>query len=714
MLLPVLSAGLFVFGCYRHVQHRNLYNTDPNAFVSGAWMQLAAIHFFGAVVAFGGGVSAAVSGKISRGIPISVAVLGVAAFLAVPVIDPSASNQLMYPHPVPTTSIYIPMDDGVRLAADVFLPAGLNTTSGSERNTTNATSSDLNRAVPVVLQVMRFGRAFDVLYPYNKFSFLGSIDPRRAPGIGVDGAVAALINAGYAVVSIDVRGTGASFGRRGADLHPRELKDHSVLTDWAREQPWCNGTVALLGAGLDGTSVALAAARGASVNAVATVDSPADPYSDQTAPGGITCKGYIQFASSLSAAVERTGATLANIVSHEDYGWTAFALKKAVGSVSAVAGWENEAETIAASHSKNFDIAVLASASSGLYRDTTLATGKTRNLSYASIDAADRMAAGLSKYHVPLLAVAGFSSGRAAASATGLYNRGLPAGSQIVLGPWGGAGKTCFGTTAEECRTPQTTPAAHVVAFFDCTIRGQCATTDPITFFTTGDATNSWRTASAWPPTEGLTSTTLYLTPTALTGEKPTAGLVDFLVDQTATTGERSRWNTVRGLVGLPIVYTGSTHGRISFDSTPLTGSTIVVGSPLVTLSLEAVNGADIALFVYLEEVFADGRVTYVTEGQILASHQIITRMTNASIGHPEPFCRNYTNQARTQLAGPSIVELVLEPTAHRFSAGSQMRLALAGADTENFDTAKLNVAPQWKIHIGDSSISIPLQQLVG
>ncbi len=47
--------------------------------------------------------------------------------------------------------------------------------------------------------------------------------------------------AGYAVVSIDVRGTGASFGRWRAPWTPEERTDSREVVDWASRQPWSNG-----------------------------------------------------------------------------------------------------------------------------------------------------------------------------------------------------------------------------------------------------------------------------------------------------------------------------------------------------------------------------------------------------------------------------------------------------------------------------------------
>lgn len=54
-------------------------------------------------------------------------------------------------------------------------------------------------------------------------------------------------------------------------------------------------------------------------------------------------------------------------------------------------------------------------------------------------------------------------------------------------------------------------------------------------------------------------------------------------------------------------------------------------------------------------------------------------------------------------------VELLLEPVAYTFAAGSKIRVAFAGADQQNFDTKLLSTAPEWRVHFGETSIKLPV-----
>jgi hypothetical protein len=149
-----------------------------------------------------------------------------------------------------TSSLYVPMRDGVRIAIDVLLPRELR--SGQK--------------LPVIFKISSFGRA------------------------AVDGSIADedrfWVKHGFARVLIDERGTGASFGasRYGADT-VRDLYD---IVEWVVAQPWCNGRVGAIGVSVEGTaSELLAATNHPAVRAVAPWFSDYNYYTDLVRPGGM-------------------------------------------------------------------------------------------------------------------------------------------------------------------------------------------------------------------------------------------------------------------------------------------------------------------------------------------------------------------------------------------------------------------------------------------
>jgi len=151
---------------------------------------------------------------------------------------------------VQSSSLYVPMRDGARIAIDVLLPGGL---------------QDAQK-VPALLKIARFGRA------------------------SVDGSISEedrfWVQHGFARILIDERGTGASFGtsRYGTDTIP-DLYD---IVDWVVKQPWSNGRVGAMGISVEGTAAELLAATNhPAVRAVAPWFSDYNYYTDLVRPGGI-------------------------------------------------------------------------------------------------------------------------------------------------------------------------------------------------------------------------------------------------------------------------------------------------------------------------------------------------------------------------------------------------------------------------------------------
>ena len=125
------------------------------------------------------------------------------------------------------TSLYVPADDGVKLAVDVYRPAP-------------AGALDTSR-LPVIVTQSR-GEA-------------------RQSG-RASGDLLALVRHGYVWVAMDRRGNGASFGTSNGFVTPRDGLDEKAVIDWAAAQPWSNGETATYGASNHGLEQFVVAATG--------------------------------------------------------------------------------------------------------------------------------------------------------------------------------------------------------------------------------------------------------------------------------------------------------------------------------------------------------------------------------------------------------------------------------------------------------------------
>ena len=104
------------------------------------------------------------------------------------------------------------------------------------------------------------------------------------------------VSSGYAVVILDVRGSGSSEGGWEA-LSAREIKDVAWIIDhWIPEQPWSNGKVGMYGPSYMGITSYLAAGQGPEhLKAIFPVVGNADAYRDIFCQGGILEQEFMLF-----------------------------------------------------------------------------------------------------------------------------------------------------------------------------------------------------------------------------------------------------------------------------------------------------------------------------------------------------------------------------------------------------------------------------------
>jgi putative CocE/NonD family hydrolase len=118
---------------------------------------------------------------------------------------------------IATTSLYLPMRDGVRLAVKIERPA--------------------QNGKPVA------GR-FPVIWQHTLQIDRESNWAGRQPGLP---AMPELAKHGYVVVQVARRGNGQSFGERRGYHDRNEAQDAFEIVQWLAAQPWSNGSVGLYG-----------------------------------------------------------------------------------------------------------------------------------------------------------------------------------------------------------------------------------------------------------------------------------------------------------------------------------------------------------------------------------------------------------------------------------------------------------------------------------
>jgi hypothetical protein len=160
-----------------------------------------------------------------------------------------------------------------------------------------------------------------------------------------------------------------------------------------------------------------------------------------------------------------------------------------------------------------------------------------------------------------------------------------------------------------------------------------------------------------------------------------------YTVDFEATTGPYNRWWEMGAIEKKTVIYgdrASADRRLLTYTSPPLAEDTEITGYPVVTLYVTSTE-TDGAFFVYLEDVDENGRVTYVTEGQLRALHRKVS--TDDPPYRLQVPYHSFRQADAMPLVPGEVTELTfgLLPTSVLVKKGHRLRVALAGHDNGTF-----------------------------
>jgi hypothetical protein len=594
-------------------------------------------------------------------------------------------------------SDYLTLSDGTKLAYDVLLP------------TRKVTVTD--ESLPVLLMHTTYLRAmklvengrivFDELFdiPWFAKGFL-----RLRAWFKKDGHIGdmvfrtswlkRLLHHGYAIAVVERSGTGASGGILSPAFADVAVEIDEVL-NWVAAQSWCDGTIGMFGTSMVAMAQYAAASAGNPyLKAILPVASSFDMYGSVVYPGGVNCTG---FGRTLSGSTEVLERMIVPVDSDPDGDQLARILE------------QRRERSLRDVSAQGFSLAP--------YRDSDNPYLQERRLwrDVGLYDLLDR----INGSRVAVYNSAGWYDLFTRDSL--LWHANLTTPRRLHVRPLfhndlGKSGADLdFGAEAHR--------------WFDYWLKGidnGIMDEPPIRYYVVGAPKGTaWRTAEQWPPPDaqrtrfylagGRSGSVDSVNDGFLRTQSPddVDGADVYTVDYSTTSGADARWSAVVKDGKYP-AQRANDEKALTYTTAPLERDLEIIGHPVAHLWFTA-EVPDLDLFVYLEEVDAQGNVEYITEGNLRASHRAVGEAPFDNLGLP--FHRSYEEDLAPIPAGePSELVFDLLPTAKRFRPGTRIRASVACADADNFDTPVLDPAPRVQLLrdvIHASFVELPLLPVI-
>lgn len=539
-------------------------------------------------------------------------------------------------------SYYLPMRDGVRIAIGLWFPGGKVPTGKA----------------PVLLIQTRYGRAG--IYGHNE-----------------DGRYEDFRKAGYVVAVVDTRGSTASFGTRDVEMGPDEIRDMDELIRHFQTRPWSNGQVIAAGLSYMADTADLATGSPAHLTGAIVRESDFDIYRDLITPGGVANDFMLDLWGDETLRRDTGKSVDPNSP-----------LDCAARVQDCPALWPRLQPV-----DEDPDYKLVREAFAGRkrwtpadYRNADFRDDKGLN-GYRLFDSSPAAHLdAIRREKVPVLYWGSWMDAGTADAAIARYRAAPEVPTQVIItaNNHGGEQSTDPFFPGENPPMPSFDDQVAKMLSFAAQVRAGEPTGRSIHYYVLGART--FRDTTVWPP-EGIELHRFSLAGGhALAAARPgAAGSDRYGVDFKATTGQATRWSTQ---IDAPAAYPDRREADsklLVYTSAPFDRDMELAGQPDVDLHMTA-QTKDPAVFVYLEDVAPDGRVTYLDEGELRAIDRKIA--DPKTLPYPlDPPQHSYDRaDALPVVPGQRFdIKIPLFPVAALIRKGHSVRIAIAGADADTF-----------------------------
>lgn len=584
-------------------------------------------------------------------------------------------------------SKYVAIRDGTRLAVDIYHP----TKDGVRAQ----------KKLPTLVWMTWYRRAN--LLPDGSVRSLFGIED-KVVGMNINQARYYLEH-GYTILAVDTRGSGASFGQRPPPTNSLLVyaSDSYDVIEWAAAQSWSTGSVGMFGNSFMGNSQTSAAS--AIPPSLKAIFPGGHVYHGWVGDlNGLMHKSLVSYYNTLECLDSRkgakdTGMDKINQITRADF---------SVAPVDGPRGKKLLAEAIA-EHEKT---------GKSTYALTNNFEDGQRQWHQQQHDLVTVPA---TMSNIPIYSVGALREW-AGASAPLLFFGNTQGPRKALVAPW-----THGPDELNDNRSDAHGYYINVegLRWFDYWLRGidNGIMDEPLLHYALideDDQQGAWLATDTWPAAD-VQRETLFLTRAedgvpSLVREQSRRSSKDVLtVDFTATTGVQTRYfdsNT-----GGPLAYPEMSNVNskaLVFTSAPLDHDIAIVGAPIVDLKMTG-SAPDAQVFVYLEKVRADdGTSEFIADGKLQASWRTLLPAPQFnSFGWPQldysEVAVSSTPPFNSEIA---TIRVALKPTGRIFEKGSRIRIAITGADADNWVQDIVSPAPELTLFMGPeapSKITLPI-----
>ena len=541
-------------------------------------------------------------------------------------------------------SVYVDMRDGCRIAVDVLHP-------------TNA-GRVLDGPSPTVLHTTPYRRSFE--YTGNAGSAaryveqLRSIEPGQLVSQYEERPIARdLIHSGYRFVSVDIRGTGASFGAEYGDSWLAG-HDMAAVVDWICDQSWSSGRVGMVGISYEGMMQFFTAAHQPAGLKCIAPQYPGLPHC--YVDGGLAISSFARVWERLHKGMSE------NEPAAPVDGPDGESLREQAESERSPDRYRwvetfSDMDPRDVTRMSSFD---------GLNRRRPRPDLGLGEVASGWFDSTDLINAS----GVPTYIVTGWWDLTFPGYLIDAFNR-LNVPKRLIVGPWN------HGQGGDP----------ELLRWFDYWLRDidTGIMDEPPVHYGASEPSGAttWKSAPRLPLPEAGHRSRWLTADGALSNVEPEPSSLTYEVDHDVTLGEMTRHSYY---VDDQYINTTDLNARaercLTFTTEPLKHDIEVTGWPAVSLEVATTSDRG-AVVVTLEQLDEDGSAAYLSEGFLNFAHR---RLGDDPGGHEGPYWHSWSKAhlASVNPGEPMAVNIELYPIASIVRAGQRIRVTIAAADADN------------------------------